>query len=86
MRDGDFGERLPGNWDGIQGKLADTLNEIIFNNRRLADELARVGDVVGKRGQIGEARRRRQPPRRRGAMERSVNMLVDDLLWLRPNA
>ncbi|MDC8016094.1 HAMP domain-containing protein [Tahibacter soli] len=81
VRDGDFGERLPGGWDGIEGKIADTLNEIIFNNRRLADELARVGDVVGKRGQTGQ---RVDGASRRGAwgaMERSVNTLVDDLLW-----
>jgi HAMP domain-containing protein/CheY-like chemotaxis protein/signal transduction histidine kinase len=81
VRDGDFSERLPGNWDGIEGKLADALNEIIFNSGRLADELARVGDAVGKRGRTGE---RVDGASRRGAwgaMERSVNTLVDDLLW-----
>jgi HAMP domain-containing protein/CheY-like chemotaxis protein len=81
VRDGDFGERLPGSWGGVEGKLAETLNEIIFNNRRMADELARVGEVVGKRGQTGE---RVDGVSRRGAwgaMERSVNGLIDDLLW-----
>jgi HAMP domain-containing protein/CheY-like chemotaxis protein/signal transduction histidine kinase len=81
VRDGDFGERLPGSWGGVEGKLAETLNEIILNNRRMADELARVGEVVGKRGQTGE---RVDGVSRRGAwgaMERSVNGLIDDLLW-----
>ena len=81
VRDGDFSQRLPGGWDGMAGKLADTLNDIIFNNRRLAEELARVGDLVGKRGQTRE---RVAGPSRRGAwgaMEISVNTLCDDLLW-----
>src|SRR5580693_6148396 len=28
MRDGDFSVRLPGNWVGVAGKIADTFNEI----------------------------------------------------------
>ncbi|UXI66527.1 HAMP domain-containing protein [Tahibacter amnicola] len=81
VRDGDFSVHMPGNWEGLTGKLADTLNEIIFDNRRLAEELARVGEVVGKQGQTRE---RVVAASRRGAwgaMERSVNTLIDDLLW-----
>jgi hypothetical protein len=39
VRDGDFSVTMPGDWSGMEGKLADTLNEIVFNNRRLANEL-----------------------------------------------
>ncbi|WP_313917390.1 HAMP domain-containing protein [Tahibacter sp.] len=81
VRDGDFSERLPGDWDGLDGKLADTLNEIIFNNRRMADELARVGDLVGKRGQTRERVAGASRRGAWGAMELSVNTLCDDLLW-----
>ena len=81
VRDGDFSVRLPGDWVGINGKLADTLNEIIFDNRRLAEELERVGEVVGRQGLTSE---RVAGATRRGAwgaMEKSVNTLIDDLLW-----
>ncbi len=81
VRDGDFNVAMPGDWSGMEGKLADTLNEIVFNNRRLANELERVGDVVGKRGKTSE---RVVGASRRGAwhaMEGSVNTLIDDLLW-----
>jgi HAMP domain-containing protein len=81
VRDGDFSVTMPGDWSGMEGKLADTLNEIVFNNRHLANELERVGDVVGKRGKTSE---RVVGASRRGAwhaMEGSVNTLIDDLLW-----
>src|SRR4029453_9664982 len=29
MRDGDFSVRLPGEWTGIGGKIADTFNDIV---------------------------------------------------------
>src|SRR5262245_32180442 len=51
MRDGDFSVRLPGNWTGVGGKIADAFNEIAAANARMAHELSRVGDVVGRRGQ-----------------------------------
>ena len=50
VRDGDFSVRLPGDWTGIEGKIADTFNEIVASNARMASELERVGTVVGKQG------------------------------------
>ena len=50
VRDGDFSVRLPGDWTGLEGKIADTVNEIITSNARMASELERVGTVVGKQG------------------------------------
>src|SRR5262245_37788480 len=29
VRDGDFSVRLPGDWTGLEGKIADTFNEIV---------------------------------------------------------
>ena len=81
VRDGDFGVQLPGDWTGLTGKLADTINEIVFQNRRLAEELSRVGQQVGREGRTRE---RIPPAAQRGtwqAMDRSVNQLIDDLLW-----
>jgi HAMP domain-containing protein/GAF domain-containing protein len=80
VRDGDFSVRLASDRTGVAGKIADTFNEIVAANERLATELERVGEAVGKRGLT---RRRVQSDRRSGAwgaMETSVNGLIDDLL------
>jgi len=42
MRDGDFSVRLPGHWTGLEGKIADTFNEIVAANEQMAQELKRV--------------------------------------------
>ncbi len=81
VRDGDFSTRLPGHWTGLKGKIADALNDVIASNQRMAQELERVGTVVGKEGRT---RYRASFDRRSGAwgeMETSVNTLIDDLLW-----
>jgi HAMP domain-containing protein/CheY-like chemotaxis protein/signal transduction histidine kinase len=80
-RDGDFSVRLPGDWTGIEGKIADEFNQIIASNQRMAAELERVGTVVGKQGQT---RQRVKFARSIGSwsdMESSVNTLIDDLMW-----
>src|SRR5580700_11788886 len=80
MRDGDFSVRLPGNWTGLAGKIADTFNEIVIANQQMAKELKRVGKVVGKEGRTRERMRFDLPKAAWGEMEVSVNTLVDDLL------
>ena len=80
MRDGDFSVRLPGDWTGLEGKIADTFNEIIAANQQMAQELTRVGQVVGKEGKTRERTRFIQSKGAWGAMEVSVNTLVEDLL------
>src|SRR5712672_508634 len=81
MRNGDFSVRLPSDKTGIAGKVADTFNEIVASSQRMAQELDRAGQAVGKEGQT---RHRIKIDRRGGAwgaMENSVNTLLDDLLW-----
>ena len=81
MRDGDFSVRLPSDQTGLAGKVADTFNEIVSANERMAHELERAGQEVGKEGRT----RHRVSLERRsgawGAIESSVNTLIDDLLW-----
>ncbi|HKE82455.1 MAG TPA: HAMP domain-containing protein [Vicinamibacterales bacterium] len=81
VRDGDFSVRLPGDWTGLEGKIADTLNEIVAANARIADELERVGTVVGKRGKTRQRVKFGRVGGAWGEMETSVNTLIDDLLW-----
>ncbi|HXH83549.1 MAG TPA: HAMP domain-containing protein, partial [Candidatus Tectomicrobia bacterium] len=51
---GDFSVRMPHDWTGLAGKVADTLNEVIDLNQRLAAELRRLSVTVGERGRIQE--------------------------------
>src|SRR5205809_477371 len=81
MRVGDFSVRLSGGQMGLLGKIADTFNEIVAANERMAQQLERVGQVVGREG---KTRQRVKFPLSHGAwgeMESSVNTLIDDLLW-----
>ena len=80
MRDGDFSVRLPGHWTGLEGKIADTFNEIVAANQQMAQELRRVGQVVGKEGKTRERTRFAQSQGAWGEMEVSINTLVEDLL------
>jgi HAMP domain-containing protein/CheY-like chemotaxis protein/signal transduction histidine kinase len=80
MRDGDFSVRLPGAWTGLAGKIADTFNDIASANQHIAQDLKRVGQVVGKEGKTRERTRFHESKGSWGEMEVSVNTLVDDLL------
>ena len=48
MRSGDFSVRMAGDRIGIMGKIADTFNEIVATNQRMAKQVERVGQVVGR--------------------------------------
>ena len=81
MRSGDFSVRMGVEQDGILGKIADTFNDIVAANERMAQQLERVGQVVGREG---KTRHRVKFGISNGAwheMESSVNTLIDDLLW-----
>jgi HAMP domain-containing protein/CheY-like chemotaxis protein/signal transduction histidine kinase len=84
MRAGDFSVRLPGSWTGLAGKIADTFNDIVAANQQMAQELNRVGQVVGKEGKTRERTRFHESKGAWGEMEVSINTLIEDLL--RPTA
>ena len=81
MRDGDFWCAWPGDQTGLAGKIADTFNEIVVANQRLADELERVGKFVGRTARRGIAWPASDVPAAWGAMEQLGQSLIDDLLW-----
>jgi HAMP domain-containing protein/signal transduction histidine kinase/DNA-binding response OmpR family regulator len=81
VRVGDFSVRLPGDQTGIAGKIADTFNEIVAANQRMAQQLEEVGHVVGREGKTGKRVRFGLSDGAWGEMEGSVNTLIDDLLW-----
>src|ERR1700754_596989 len=81
MRVGDFSVRLSSGRIGLEGKIADTFNEIAAANERMAQQLERVGQRVGKEGQTKQRVRFGLAGGAWGEMESSVNTLIDDLLW-----
>ena len=81
MKVGDFTVRMAGNQLGIEGKIADTFNEIVAANERMAKQLEQVGQVVGREGKTRQRVRLGLSGGAWGEMESSVNTLIDDLLW-----
>src|ERR1700692_4799325 len=81
MRGGDFSVRMTGDHLGIEGKIADTFNEIVAANQRMAQQLERVGQVVGREGKTRQRVKFDLPGGSWADMEGSVNTLIDDLLW-----
>jgi HAMP domain-containing protein/CheY-like chemotaxis protein/signal transduction histidine kinase len=77
---GDFSVRLPGDWTGLTGKIADTFNSIVAANARMAGELVRVGEAVGLQGKTRQRARFRGQGGAWIEMESSVNNLIEDLL------
>jgi len=81
MRAGDFSVRMASDLLGIDGKIADTFNEIVAANERMAQQLERVGQVVGREGKTKQRVRFNLSSGSWADMESSVNTLIDDLLW-----
>ena len=52
LKKGDYSIRLPMEWTGVAGKVADTFNEVAELNERMAKELERLSRVVGKDGRL----------------------------------
>jgi CheY-like chemotaxis protein/HAMP domain-containing protein len=79
LKKGDFTVRLPVEWTGIAGKIADTLNDVVELNERMAKEMERMSRVVGRDGKLAH---RVSVPSARGSwasLIESVNTLVDDM-------
>src|SRR6266568_581375 len=80
LKRGDTEVRLPGEWTGVSGRVADVFNEVVERNERMAQELERLSKVVGKEGKLGK----------RGTLGDvtgfwrdsidAVNLLIDDLV------
>src|SRR5213595_1948799 len=81
VRVGDFSVRLLGNGTGVGGKIADTFNEIVAANERMAKQLEHVGQVVGREGKTRQRVKFDLSSGSWADMEGSVNTLIDDLLW-----
>src|SRR6266853_1290091 len=77
---GDFSVRLPDDWTGVAGKIADTFNEVIAKNQRLTMELERIVRAVGKKGRITQRASLGDVSNSWADAIRSVNGLIRDLV------
>ena len=80
MKKGQHGVRMPVEWEGVAGKVADAFNEVIEINERMANELARLSRTVGKEGKLSQ---RLALPNVEGFWRDStecVNDLIEDLV------
>ncbi|QSQ11298.1 HAMP domain-containing protein [Myxococcus landrumensis] len=80
VRKGDFSVRMPVDKVGNAGKVADSLNEIIELNERMAHEFERIGSVVGKEGRITQRAHLMSALGSWAHCVESVNTLVADLV------
>ena len=46
VKKGDFTARMPLHWTGVEGKIADTLNDIIELNDKVSCAVGRAGELV----------------------------------------
>jgi HAMP domain-containing protein len=80
FKKGDASVRLPLDWNGVTGRIAETFNEVVERNERMAHELSRLSHIVGKEGRLNQ----------RGSLGDvtgfwrdsidAVNLLIDDLV------
>ncbi|MGC9943992.1 MAG: HAMP domain-containing protein [Verrucomicrobiota bacterium] len=79
MDKGDFSVRLPSDLNGLDGKVADTLNQVAARMEVFGKNVLRLRNEVGRKGKIGE--RMPMGDSVGGWADRieAVNSLVDDL-------
>ncbi|HEY7308147.1 MAG TPA: HAMP domain-containing protein, partial [Gemmataceae bacterium] len=80
LKKGDFSVRLPMDWTGLAGKVADTFNDVVELNQRMACELDRLSRVVGKEGRITQRASLGDVSGSWADAVSSVNELIDDLV------
>jgi len=79
LKKGDFSARLPSDWTGVSGKIADTLNDIIETNERMVKSVTEVSRVVGREGRLTQ-RATVHVSGGWATIISAVNTLIDDLV------
>src|SRR5258708_11678676 len=80
LKKGKPGVRLPSEWTGVAGKVADACNDVVELNERMASELARLSRVVGKEGKLSQRASYGDVSGFWQESVDSVNDLIDDLV------
>src|SRR4051812_19020304 len=80
VKNGNFNVRMPIDLLGIDGKICDTLNDIIYLNEKLMEELTVAGKTIGTQGKLNH---RVELPFAKGSWNTgvdSINNLISDLV------
>ena len=77
---GDFSTRLPDDWTGVPGKIADTFNAVIETNHRMTQELEHMVRVVGKEGRISQRASLGEVSNSWADAIQCINVLIGDLV------
>jgi HAMP domain-containing protein/signal transduction histidine kinase/CheY-like chemotaxis protein len=80
LKRGDFTVRLPLEWTGTAGKVADAFNDVVELNQRMARELDRLSRIVGKEGKIAQRASLGNVSGSWADAINSVNELIGDLV------
>jgi HAMP domain-containing protein/CheY-like chemotaxis protein/signal transduction histidine kinase len=80
LKKGDFTARMPSDWTGVAGKIADTLNEIIETKEKMVKAVTEVSRVVGREGRLTQRAAVPNVAGGWGTIISSVNTLIDDLV------
>src|SRR5258706_475402 len=80
FKKGNFSVRMPVDQIGIEGKIADTLNDILELNQRMVSEFDRISRAVGKEGKITQRVSLGATSGDWGECVESVNSLIGDLV------
>ncbi|HEY0846702.1 MAG TPA: HAMP domain-containing protein [Noviherbaspirillum sp.] len=80
VREGDFSVRLPPDWDGMDGKIAEAFNDIVSSNERLAKSIEHVSTVVASEGKLGQRLMFDKLDGAWGANVNAINSLIDTMV------
>ncbi|WP_432378564.1 HAMP domain-containing protein [Duganella sp. P38] len=80
LKKGDFSVRMPSDWIGMAGKIADTVNDIIDTKARMVREVTEVSRVVGREGRLTQRAEMANTTGGWATILSSVNTLIDDLV------
>jgi signal transduction histidine kinase/CheY-like chemotaxis protein/HAMP domain-containing protein len=80
IKAGNSSARMPYEWTGVAGKIADGFNDVIIANEALGTELDRVSRVVGKQGELSQRVVLGGSTQSWSSTVESVNSLIDALV------
>ena len=81
FKSGDFTVRMPKDLTGINGKIADALNEVISINQKMTKGIGKLSKNVGKEGKITQRLVSDGWSGSWGDSVEALNSLVDDLIF-----
>src|SRR5216683_5922990 len=80
FKKGNFAARMPVDRTGVEGKIADTLNDILELNQQMVSEFDRISRAVGKEGKITQRASIGSASGAWADCVESVNSLIGDLV------